>query len=369
MLSSFDDLRQLWNNPPAESRPILRWWWPGGAVNRERMIEELRMFEAAGFGGVEIQPFAFGFSRKDLAADPRVRTVGNPEFLATLKTAIDAGHNMGLEVHLTLGSGWPSGGPFATDASEMQFLFTSVDISGDGSIGRSVDRSAGTRQDAPGRQPTTIPMPIPRTSSYHRITNLLTPGILGPFDTDMELVAVVAARLTKAGLVSRIAGVLPRTVAFVAERLAGNAVAGLIDITASADIRARTVTWQAPAGHWRLFALWKNRTNHRIFGDAYTPEPGRNPLVIDHLDRAGATALTDGLARPWLDAIEPSRPDSIFVDSPELIAELAWTDRFADAFSKAKGYDITPYLPLRFRPLGESKYVEALTGYLPSLDG
>ena len=47
-------------DPPAAQRPMLRWWWPGAAVDEADLRRQLRGFAAAGFGGVEIQPFRVG---------------------------------------------------------------------------------------------------------------------------------------------------------------------------------------------------------------------------------------------------------------------------------------------------------------------
>ena len=39
----------LWQAPPVEARPIVRWWWPGGSVDEVGIRHDLRRFrDAAG---------------------------------------------------------------------------------------------------------------------------------------------------------------------------------------------------------------------------------------------------------------------------------------------------------------------------------
>ena len=51
-----DPLHQGFLNPPADARPMMRWWWFGPAVTKPELERELRTMRGAGIGGVEIQP-------------------------------------------------------------------------------------------------------------------------------------------------------------------------------------------------------------------------------------------------------------------------------------------------------------------------
>jgi hypothetical protein len=90
--------------PPADARPMVRWWWFGPAVEDKEIVREIRAMSAGGFGGFEIQ-----------SVYP-LTTEGNTPFLSetflkTVKLANDTGRTEGLRVDVTLGSGWPFGGP------------------------------------------------------------------------------------------------------------------------------------------------------------------------------------------------------------------------------------------------------------------
>src|SRR5690349_7722464 len=42
--------------PPADTRPLVRWWWFGPAVVPSEIDREIRAMKAGGIGGFEVQP-------------------------------------------------------------------------------------------------------------------------------------------------------------------------------------------------------------------------------------------------------------------------------------------------------------------------
>ena len=99
-----------WDKPPLDARPMARWWWFGGAVEADEIRREIRAMKAGGFGGFEIQP-VYPLSVDDAKAGIRNKPYLSPEFLAMVSEAARTGREEGLRVDLTLGSGWPFGGP------------------------------------------------------------------------------------------------------------------------------------------------------------------------------------------------------------------------------------------------------------------
>ena len=106
-------LRQGFLNPPPDARPIMRWWWLGPAVVKPELQKELETMRSAGIGGVEIQPVY------PIALDNPAKGIKNlrylsPEFLDDVSFVNKTAHSLGLRVDITLGSGWPYGGPGTT---------------------------------------------------------------------------------------------------------------------------------------------------------------------------------------------------------------------------------------------------------------
>ena len=108
--ASLAELRRGFEHPPDDARIMMRWWWFGPAVDKPELERELRTMKEGGIGGVEVQPVyplevdnpATGFHNSPYLSD---------EFIDSLRFANDKARELGLRLSLTLGSGWPYGGP------------------------------------------------------------------------------------------------------------------------------------------------------------------------------------------------------------------------------------------------------------------
>ena len=181
--------------------------------------------QEAGLGGAEIQPLY------PIAVDDPARGIRNlryftDEWYEVLRHTIREGRRLGLEVDLTLGSGWPYGGPF---------IPTSL----------SARRLAVLTRDVVG----------PRPFRWR-----LTPHLTG----DDRLVAVVAAPVSKDQAPelarARVLSDQPR-----ASRGGAREELGMID-------------WAVPEGEWRVFVLIDSPTGQQV----KRPTLGMEGLVLDH---------------------------------------------------------------------------------------
>ncbi|WP_263351124.1 glycosyl hydrolase [Acidicapsa acidisoli] len=96
--------------PPDDSRIMMRWWWFGPAATKPELTRELEQMKAAGIGGVEIAnlyPLALDDPSTGFHNTPYL----SPEHLEALRFAAEEARRLGLRVDVTLGSGWPFGGP------------------------------------------------------------------------------------------------------------------------------------------------------------------------------------------------------------------------------------------------------------------
>src|SRR5579884_827749 len=107
---SLPEIRSAFVNPPADARILMRWWWFGGAVEPAELERELRAMKAANIGGVEIQP-VYPLALDDPAHGIQNENFLSPAFLNNLAFAVKKAHELSLRVDITLGSGWPYGGP------------------------------------------------------------------------------------------------------------------------------------------------------------------------------------------------------------------------------------------------------------------
>jgi hypothetical protein len=106
-------LQHSFNHPPDDSRIMVRWWWFGTAVVKPELERELRTMKEGGIGGVEIQP-VYPVVLDDPARDLINLPYLSDGFLDAVRFANDKARELGLRVDITLGSGWPYGGPHTT---------------------------------------------------------------------------------------------------------------------------------------------------------------------------------------------------------------------------------------------------------------
>ena len=110
---SIEDLKRNFQNPPANTKPMMRWWWFGTAVEKPEILRELQQMKADGIGGVElafVYPQILDDPAKNLINEPFL----SPAMLDNVRYAQSEARKLGLRVDVTLGSGWPYGGPAIT---------------------------------------------------------------------------------------------------------------------------------------------------------------------------------------------------------------------------------------------------------------
>jgi hypothetical protein len=108
-------LEKSFANPPDDCRIMMRWWWFGPAVTKPELQRELEQMKAAGIGGVEIATL-YPLALDDPHPDEKKTGFHNQQFLSdehidAIRFAAATARKLGLRVDITLGSGWPFGGP------------------------------------------------------------------------------------------------------------------------------------------------------------------------------------------------------------------------------------------------------------------
>ncbi len=122
------DLHRAFESPPADSRIMMRWWWFGPSVTKPELEREMNLMKQGGIGGFEVQPVyplglddpAHGFHNYPYLSD---------EFIDALRFTSEKSRELGLRMDLTLGSGWPSGGPhtpITEAAGKLRYEIVSV---------------------------------------------------------------------------------------------------------------------------------------------------------------------------------------------------------------------------------------------------
>lgn len=99
-------LAQNWIETRPEAKPYTRWWWLGSAVTKEGIEYNLKEYAKAGIGGVEITPI-YGVKGNDANNIDYL----SPRWMDMLKYIQAISPQLGIEVNMATGTGWPFGGP------------------------------------------------------------------------------------------------------------------------------------------------------------------------------------------------------------------------------------------------------------------
>lgn len=119
--NSSDDLFGKFQNPPAEARPFVRWWWNGNKVKTEELDRQLESLKKVGFGGVEINPIGMPPSF-DESTESLVWM--SDEWIDMVVHAAKKSKDLGMITDIIAGTGWPFGGEFLKDEETCQRMVT-----------------------------------------------------------------------------------------------------------------------------------------------------------------------------------------------------------------------------------------------------
>jgi hypothetical protein len=277
-------LQQNFAAPPDETRPLVRWWWFGPAVVKPELEQEMKYMKEDGFGGFEVQP------TYPVAVDGQYPGVVNlkflsPEFLDMLGFVAGKAKELGLRMDLTLGSGWPYGGPMFTREEAAQSI-----------------RNGGVAPVQPGQ--TSVAPPAGGGGRGGANANIIA-AVLGPLP-----------------------GVADPAKAYIPLQVA-NGTAQL-----PADLQGATQVQFFVYGQAGLVQVKR-------------PAYGAEGFIIDHYSPVAVAKFIDQIALPEINACGPNVPYSIFCDSLEITGE-GWTPNLFAEFKQRRGYDLTPLLPALF---------------------
>ena len=107
---TINELQRGFERPPDDSRIMMRWWWFGPAVTKPELEREMRVMKQGGIGGFEVQP-VYPLTLDDPEKGIRNFPFLSDEHLEALRFVSAKARELGLRMDLTVGSGWPYGGP------------------------------------------------------------------------------------------------------------------------------------------------------------------------------------------------------------------------------------------------------------------
>jgi hypothetical protein len=285
------ELQRGFEQPPDDARIMMRWWWFGPAVTKAELEREMRLMKEGGIGGFEVQA-TYPLSPDDPSLGIRNLPYLSDDFLDALRFTSAKAKELGLRMDLTLGSGWPYGGP-------------SVAIT---------DAASTLRTER---------VKVPANSRRIAIPNI-APG--------EKLLAVFAAHMQGQA----------------ASQQTGQSTLRADELRELTDIHDGAV-W-LPAGvdqSQEVLFFIASRTGMQV----KRPAVGAEGYVLNHLDATATEHYLKNVGDRLMQAFPSDRPYAIFCDSLEVYNQ-DWTPDFLEQFQQRRGYDLKPYLPALIANIG-----------------
>ncbi|MFV2067144.1 MAG: glycosyl hydrolase [Pirellulales bacterium] len=146
--AAVSDLEEGWDNPPLEARTRAFWWWLNGNVTRQAITRDLEAMKAKGMGGGLIFD-ADGSGQRSNQRVPAGPLFGSDAWRALFVHAVHEAERLGLELSLSIQSGWNLGGPGVTPSEgAKQITWSKLAI------------------DSPGPLTQKLPQPSTRSGFY-----------------------------------------------------------------------------------------------------------------------------------------------------------------------------------------------------------
>jgi len=294
--TSETSLYDLFRQPANQYRPMVRWWWNGDRVVGEEILRELDVLQAAGVGGVEINPIRF-----PAEADPmntKALTWMSDEWLDMLEVALRGTKERGMTCDMIVGSGWPYGGEFLSRQDQTQM------------VALGTKNFTGPRHVRLARE---------------ELLDSVSPRFVSPYkNSQKELFGIT----------------------LVPAQLNTTAASQRMDDQRGHDF----IEFDLPAGDHVLYFLVKLTGFMAVINGA----PGASGPVLNHYSEQAVTRYLDRLSKRLSARIGPLGEHfrAFFTDSIELEG-ANWCDDMFEQFHRRRGYDLSPWLPFVLFKVGE----------------
>ncbi len=306
--SPIESLKSSFKNPPADSRPMVRWWWFGAAVEKPEILHELQQMKNDGIGGAELA-FVYPVVLDSHNPDDPAKNLKNlpflsPAMLDAVHYAQAEGRKLGLRIDVTLCSGWPYGGPNTTlteAANRLRTIEVPIPVNA-----------------------TSVTAPTLEEGESFLSASIVNPVHAAPAASCSFEFGSVCAPSAPAPTRGRNAGPPPLT--------------WDATITQPLNLSGSPIT---PSNHPRIalfFVAGHTRQQVKraaVGAEGYVLDPFSHDAVSTHLHSVG---------EPLLKAFGDTPPYAIFSDSLEAYG-ADWTPNLPAEFLKRRGYDLLPHLP------------------------
>jgi hypothetical protein len=314
-----------WPAITQQTKPWTRWWWEGSAVDRQNLTWAMQQYQQAGLGGLEITPIYGVKGTEDKFID-----FLSPKWVEMLQHSLTEGKRLGLGIDMATGTGWPFGGPWVEDKDAAKYVaYKTYTLNG----GEMLKDTIQYRQESFVRTANGKPLKVDQ--------------VLNPITANKNLQAMAIDQV-------RFDVLLPLQLV-----MAYNETGSNVDVTN--NVSNGKLNWTAPAGKWKLVALFEGLHGKMVERAA----PGGEGRAIDHFNGQALknylSAFDKAFAGKNISSLRSFFNDSYEVDDAR--GQSNWTPEFFNEFKNKRGYDLKNELPTLFANDNSDRYKRVLYDY------
>ena len=293
VLATMAIFAQQWPEVKPEAKAGARWWWLGSAVDKENLRWTMEQYAGHGIGALEITPI-YGVQGNHANNIPYL----SDRWMEMLREVQQNGRDLGIEVDMSTGTGWPFGGPWVPlEESACKAVF--VDTTFIGGTVENFDLSAPEKE-----------------RPYCRLNKVMAYWQGRPYD--------VTAYVSDGRLTWSPAEELKTRIASASNKS--------LRKTLKLELK------EMAKAHWEVVAVWLRHGVMKVKRAA----PGGEGLVIDHFDRQAVQHYLQHIEQAFERTGTPY-PHTFFNDSYEVEA-ATWTPTLFREFEQRRGYQLEHYL-------------------------
>jgi len=317
-----------WNNPPLNARLRAYWWWLNGNVTKESITQDLEGMKAKGFGGAVIFD-ADGASQGGNRKVPAGPVFASPAWRELFKHTMREADRLGLELSLNIQSGWNLGGPMVKAEEAPKKLVWSEMIVTNGSS--SIQLPAPKGRDGFYRDLFVLAWQMkPEAAGKNQakpLKNLRQKALLTPLKP--------SSAPDSGPLFEELESTPGEEELWVAD---------VLDLTGKLNADG-SVNWTAPAGVWKIQRIGFTLNDHCRVS---TCSDGWDGYALDPFDAGAFQRYWDAVVEPLLADAGPFAGKALkYLHTDSWEVEVAnWTPTLREEFSKRRGYDLLPWLPV-----------------------
>ena len=324
-----DPLEAGFITPPESAKPHTWWHWMNGNISKEGITADLEAMKRVGIGGVQV------FNVNNTTPRGPVDFM-SPAWRELVQFAISEAARLQMTLTMMNCAGWSnSGGPWVKPENAMQMLaWTDFRVSGPMHFSKVLPQAEFAQRlyntgINPGYQRGTEPLKPVGSHFYRDIAVIAFPTPLNEPDERSK------RPLSLKDSLELVSGTANPCMAITK--------GAVIDLTSRLQADGH-LEWDVPKGEWTILRLGYTPTDQ--FN--HPAPPGGEGLECDKFSSLGIQSVWDGCIKGITDAAGPLAGKAfsgVLIDSWE-VGGQHWSPVFAAEFTRRRGYDPTPWLPV-----------------------